>query len=102
MQPAVVLQNPEQPFFHAQPGAADKRYQKAVRVLDFDFVPNINQPASTSALGLRRKQGLVHGQRVARLRLGQPVEEMRDTSMKSPLSSSKFDSPPESFRSVPV
>ena len=26
----------------------------------------------------------------------------RDTSMKSPLSSSEFDSPPESFRSVPV
>jgi len=30
------------------------------------------------------------------------TREMRDTSMKSPLSSSKFDSPPESFRSVPV
>ena len=29
-------------------------------------------------------------------------EEKRDTSMKSPLSSLEFDSPPESFRSVPV
>jgi tetratricopeptide (TPR) repeat protein len=31
-----------------------------------------------------------------------PPGGMRDTSMKSPLSSSEFDSPPESFRSVPV
>jgi len=29
-------------------------------------------------------------------------EEKRDTSMKSPLSSLEFDSPPESLRSVPV